>query len=154
MPDKDPARLEHTRELADHAHIVCRMSEEAKRREQVQYCVKALAPLARQLPHISPGVAKIGARPSSPSDGEQLRRIVEAIDVVAALCEQVCVTALTTWNVEDARADGQSQNVEQSRYLAPIAFRSKKRLVLEEIVGVKRGFPPLTAFLQKNTGSR
>ena len=48
------------------------------------------------------------------------------------------VTALTTWHIEYACTDRKRQYVEQPRYFAPIAFGSKKRLVLEEIVGVER----------------
>ena len=83
-----------------------------------------------------------------------MRRVVNAIDIVACFSQQMRVPTLAARNVEDARPNGQSQDVDKARYLAPVAFRSKKRLVLEEIVGVKRGFPPLAAFLQKNTGSR
>jgi hypothetical protein len=64
------------------------------------------------------------------------------------------VAALATGYVQNARADRQRENIEQTRYFAPVTFGSKEWLVLEEIVGVKRGFPPLTTLFQKNTGSR
>ena len=48
------------------------------------------------------------------------------------------MTALSTWDVENARAHRQSEHVEKTRYFAPITFRGKEGLVLEEIVGVER----------------
>ena len=64
------------------------------------------------------------------------------------------VAALTARDIQNSRTDRELEHLEQSRYFAPITFGSKKRLVLEEIVGVERGFPPLAPFSQKNTGSR
>jgi hypothetical protein len=40
--------------------------------------------------------------------------------------------------IKYSRTYWQRQNIEQSRYFASITFGSKKRLVLEEIVGVER----------------
>ena len=48
------------------------------------------------------------------------------------------MTALTARHIEYSRTDGKRQNIEQPRYFAPVTFGSKKRLVLEEIVGVER----------------
>ena len=67
-----------------------------------------------------------------------MARIVESVDIVTSFREQMRVTPLPTWNVEDAGDDGQRENFQQPRYFAPITFGSKERLVLEEIVGVER----------------
>lgn len=50
----------------------------------------------------------------------------------------MCVTTLAAWHIENSRADWKRQQIQQSRYFASITFGSKKRLVLEEIVGVER----------------
>jgi len=62
--------------------------------------------------------------------------------------------ALTAGNVEDARSDWQSKNVNDARHLVTIALQCEERAVLQEIVGVEAGLPPLTLPGQKNTGSR
>ncbi|HET9637187.1 MAG TPA: hypothetical protein VFP26_14755 [Gemmatimonadaceae bacterium] len=81
-------------------------------------------------------------------------RIVESVDIVSGFREQMRVTPLPAWNIEDARANREREHVQQSGYFAPVTFGSKERLVLEEIVGVEGGFPPLVMLRQKNTGSR
>lgn len=48
------------------------------------------------------------------------------------------MTALAARHIENARANGQREEVEQTRCFAPVTFRSKERFVLEEIVGVER----------------
>jgi hypothetical protein len=50
----------------------------------------------------------------------------------------MCVATLATRHIQYSRTYWQRQNIEQSRYFASIAFGSKKRPVLEEIVGVER----------------
>jgi hypothetical protein len=64
------------------------------------------------------------------------------------------VTPLPTRHVQNSRTHRQGKQIEEASYLTPIPFGSEKRFVLEEIVGVKSGFPPLAALSQKNTGSR
>ena len=64
------------------------------------------------------------------------------------------MTTLSARHVQNPGANRQGENVEQTRDFAPVAFGSKEWLVLEEVVGVKRGFPPLATLFQKNTGSR
>ena len=154
VPYQDSTRFEHARELFDDPRVIRRMAEESKRGEQVQNSVEAFAPFARQFPHVAARVAKIGA--GSPLTGyrKQLGRVVESIDIVASLRQQMRVATLPTGDVENARRDRQLEQVEQARDLAPVTFGSEERLVLEEIVGVERGFPPLAALFQKNTGSR
>lgn len=48
------------------------------------------------------------------------------------------VSTLSGWHIQNACPDRQRENFLQSRYFASIAFGSKERLVLEEIVGVER----------------
>lgn len=57
-------------------------------------------------------------------------------------------------NIEEARADGKLEQVEQARDVAPILFRREERFVFEEIVSVEVRRPPLGPLGQKNTGSR
>jgi hypothetical protein len=61
---------------------------------------------------------------------------------------------LAARHVENARAGRQSQKLDEPRSLLAIALEGKKRAVLQQIVSVERGLPPLFRFLQKNTGSR
>ena len=83
-----------------------------------------------------------------------MARVVEPVDVVACFREHVRVATLPARNIEDSRSHRQTEYFQQPRYIAPITFGSKERLVLEEIVGVEGRFPPLGMFRQKNTGSR
>ena len=64
------------------------------------------------------------------------------------------VAALATRYIENARARRESQQLDQSRSFLAVALECKKRAVLEQVVGVERGLPPLFRFLQKKTGSR
>ena len=64
------------------------------------------------------------------------------------------VASLTARHVENARPRRQSQKLDETRSFLAIALEGKKGAVLQQIVGVERGLPPLFRFLQKNTGSR
>jgi hypothetical protein len=64
---------------------------------------------------------------------------------------------LAAWNVENARARREAEDVHQARDLAAIALEREQRLVLEQILIVEVRLPPLGALLlgaQKKTGSR
>ena len=64
------------------------------------------------------------------------------------------MTSLPAWDVEYARSNWQTQDVHQACRLLPIALGSKKCSVLQEIVVVESGLPPLARLFQKKTGSR
>ena len=64
------------------------------------------------------------------------------------------VPTLPAWHVEYARADRKAKDVDQSSYFLAIALEGEERTVLQEIVGVECGLPPLARFRQKKTGSR
>ena len=64
------------------------------------------------------------------------------------------VPALAAWNVEHARAGWQAEQLDEARGLLAVALGREKWAVLQEVVGVEGGLPPLFRFLQKNTGSR
>ena len=64
------------------------------------------------------------------------------------------VPALTARHVEDARANGQTEKLDDASRFVAIALGCEEEPVLQEIVGVERGLPPLALLAQKNTGSR
>jgi hypothetical protein len=64
------------------------------------------------------------------------------------------VPALAAWDVEHARAGWQTEQLDEARGLVAVALGREKWAVLQEVVGVEGGLPPLFRFLQKNTGSR
>ena len=64
------------------------------------------------------------------------------------------MTPLPARNVEDARASRQSKQIDEAGDFMAITLGREKRPVLEEIVAVERGLPPLSRWRQKNTGSR
>jgi hypothetical protein len=64
------------------------------------------------------------------------------------------VATLPARHVEDTRPGRQAKQLDEPGYLLTIALRRKEWPVLLEIVGVKRGLPPLALLSQKNTGSR
>jgi hypothetical protein len=66
----------------------------------------------------------------------------------------MCVTTLPAGHIQNARPNREGKQVDEARYFLSIALESEKRAVLQEIVGVECGLPPLARFLQKKTGSR
>ena len=64
------------------------------------------------------------------------------------------VSSLSARDIKNAGADRQPQQLDEPRNLGACSLGGKQRAVLEQVVGVKGGLPPLGAFLQKNTGSR
>ena len=61
---------------------------------------------------------------------------------------------LPAGDVEDARAGGKLEELEQPRHLVPVTLQGEERLVLEEVLIVEVAAPPLGGLLQKKTGSR
>jgi hypothetical protein len=112
-------------------------------------------------------VTEPSAGAAAARDGEEVWRVVEAIDVEAGFREQMGVPSLPAGDVEDTRPRREREDLEQARDLAAVALRREDRLVLEEIVGVEVMSPPVGAAdgagapgrtlagrAQKNTGSR
>ena len=69
------------------------------------------------------------------------------------------VAALTARDVEDPRAGGQPENIDQASDLAAVACEVEDRAVLEQVVGVEVSGPPIVgngtfSRSQKKTGSR
>jgi hypothetical protein len=64
------------------------------------------------------------------------------------------VASLATWSIENARAHGKSQNLDDTCDFRAVALRSENGSVLEEIMRIEIAFPPLRLSIQKNTGSR
>jgi len=64
------------------------------------------------------------------------------------------VPPLTTRCIENARADGKSQNFDDTSNFGAVTLCSEDRRVFEEIMRIEIAFPPLRLSTQKNTGSR
>ena len=136
------ARLEHARELGEHAAIVGRLGEEAERREQIEHGVEAAGPRAGSA-RMSPRVYRRRVPvPALSRAREQVARVVEAIDVEAGFGEQMRVASLAARHVEHARAGRKAEHVDEARDLATIALERKERLVLEQILRVEVALPP------------
>ena len=86
--------------------------------------------------------------------GQQLARIIDAVYAKPCFGEQMGMAALTAWRIENPRANGKSEHIDDSRSLRAIALRCEDRGVLEEVVRIEIAFPPLCLSTQKNTGSR
>jgi hypothetical protein len=108
--------------------------------------------------------------------GEQLGRIVDAIDIESRFGQEMRVPSLAAGTVENAGAGGKPQDVEETGRVPAVAGRIEQSLVLDEIALVEVGLPPVgTRFAgrgkrrfglpalpaapfslpgQKNTGSR
>jgi hypothetical protein len=154
VPCEHPAGAQHPSELADDADVVGRVGEEPKGREQVHDGVEPARPFLRQGAHIRACVSQRVARAPLFGFGEQLRRVVRAVDVVAGLREQMGVPALAARTIQNARADGQLEDVDQPADLTAIAGEIEERFVLEEIPLVEERRPPIgRRFGQKKTGS-
>jgi len=154
MPDENTVGLQHAREFPNHLCVVARMRKESERREEIEHGVEASLPARRHLAHVAAGVSQIWTDAALAGDSQQIIRVVETIDIESGLRQQMRVPALATRDVENARSRRQSQKLDEPRSLLAIALEGKKRAVLQQIVSVERGLPPLFRFLQKNTGSR
>ncbi len=154
MPHQPASRREHAREFCDDAAVVSRVGEKPERCEKIEHYFEPVLPSGREPPHVTVGVAKVGAGPAIARDLQEILGVIDRVDVVSRFREQVRVSALTTRNVENPRANRQSQQVNESRDFGACAFRCKQRAVLQQVVGVERGLPPLDSLLQKKTGSR
>jgi hypothetical protein len=73
-----------------------------------------------------------------------VRRVVQAVDAKAGLGEQVRVTALPARHVEDPCASGQREDLHQPSDFFAVPGEAEDRLVLEQVVGVEVGRPPIT----------
>lgn len=72
MPDQEPARLQHARELADDARIIGGIEKESERGEEIDCGVEAAAPGRREMPHVTARVFQIGAGSPPGGQGEQI----------------------------------------------------------------------------------
>src|SRR4051812_48482028 len=106
MPDQLTTRLQHPGKLGDDLRVVGGIEKKPKRREQIEHGVKAAGPLGGKLPHVAAGVAEGTRRAAFARDGEEVRRVVESIDVEPSFGEQMRVTPLPAGHVEDSRAAG------------------------------------------------
>ena len=84
-------------------------------------------------------------RPGStpPGDSEERTRIVDAVDVKPRVGEEMRMSSLATRNVENSRPRGKAEQLDQPSNFTPIALRREDWLVLEEILGVEVGAPPI-----------
>jgi hypothetical protein len=64
------------------------------------------------------------------------------------------VPALTARYIQHARADWQTEQIDEACNFLSIALGREEEAVLTEIVGVECRLPPLARFRQKKTGSR
>ena len=100
----------------------------------------------------------VGERRASPARTcarEECLREIEAVEVKSRFGEQMAVPSLPARHVEDARARGQPEDVDESRDLTPIALEREQWLVLAQVLVVEVPRPPLTVpIAQKKTGSR
>jgi hypothetical protein len=137
MPDQHPARRKHAGELANNTRIVRGIGEEPEGCEEVEHSIEAPIPSRRQLAHVSLRVVKRRAGSAFTRELQQMLRVIEPIDPVTCLGEKVCVPALSTWSVENARAGGKSNHVEQARDFVPVALEAEDGLILEQVLRVE-----------------
>jgi hypothetical protein len=154
VPDEKTAGLQDAGELANDRDIIRRMGEEAERRKEVEHGVESSRPASGHFPHVATRVPERAAGASPACDIEQIPRVVETIDVKAVLGEEMGVPSLTARHIENTRTDRQRQELDETRCFLPVALGCEERAVLQQIVVVERGLPPLARPGQKNTGSR
>lgn len=152
VPHQHAARRQDAREFPDDAFVVARVGEEAEGREQVDDGVESPGPGPRQASHVAAPVTQVAAHTATRRGFQQLRRVIETVDVVAGLGQQVRVAPLAAGTVENASADREREDLDEARDLTTIANQIEQRLVLEEIGLVEVRAPPLPG--QKKTGSR
>jgi hypothetical protein len=66
----------------------------------------------------------------------------------------VRVSSLPARHVEESRARRKLENLQQPRYFVPVTLEREDGLVLEQVLGVEVGRPPIGFRGQKKTGSR
>jgi hypothetical protein len=87
-------------------------------------------------------------------DGQEVRRVVDAVDAVAGLGQEAGVATLAARDIEQTAPYREGQQVDQAAHLDAVLSGREDRLVLAEILGVKVRRPPRRALAQKKTGSR
>ena len=154
MPDQYSTLLQHPCKFTNDTNIVTRMGKEAERSEEIDDRVEATRPPRRHFSHVTPSVAERAAFAAAPSNRQQISRVVEAVHIVARFGEQMRMATLPARHVENPPTHRQPQQIKEPRRFVAIALGRKERAVLQEIVGVEGGLPPLAFLSQKNTGSR
>jgi hypothetical protein len=158
VPDQNAIRREHACHLFDHAPIVARIREESKRGEEVDDGIVAAGPASWQPTHVAARVPESRPDAAFACPRQEIGGVVQPIDVIARLGEQMRVSALPARYVENASAGRQPEHFDETRYLVAIALEREERIVLNQILVVEIGRPPIggrpTRGAQKNTGSR
>jgi len=154
VPDEQPTRLEDARELGDHSRIVRRIAEKAERREEIQHGVKSSSPAGGQFAHVAPQVTESRTGSALFRAREEVRGVVETVDVESCFDEEMRVSSLPARHVEESRARRKLENLQQPRYFVPVTLEREDGLVLEQVLGVEVGRPPIGFRGQKKTGSR
>jgi hypothetical protein len=88
-------------------------------------------------------ISKTRSGSTPPGNGKQWTRIVDAVDVEPRFGEEMRVPSLAARNVEYSRPGRKAEQLDQPGNVAPIALRCEDWLVLEEILGVEVGPPPI-----------
>ena len=157
VPHQCSARREHAGKLGDDARVIGGIGEEAEGGEQVHHRVEPAGPARRQLAHVTARVAQCGPGAALPCLPDQMRRVVQTVDVEAGFGEQMRVASLTAGYVQHPRPGWEREDLHQTRDLASVADEIEDRFVLEQVVRVEVRGPPLLRLAcgrQKNTGSR
>lgn len=123
MPQQNPSRPQHARKLGDGAGIVTRVVEEPKRRKEIHNSIEAIAPFCGKLAHVGAQIVQRRTRTSALRQSEQLVRIIDAVHLEARLGQQMRVAALTTGRIQNARANRQTQQLDDAARFRAIALR-------------------------------
>ena len=114
MPDQNSTGLQDASKLSDDARIVGWIIEEPKRCEEIYDAVEAIGPHRRKFAHVRASVVKRWTCTSLQRSSQQLSGIIDAVYAKACFGKQVCMATLPTWRIEDARANGKSEHVDDA----------------------------------------
>ena len=143
MPYECAADPQNPGELGEHAPVVGRVGEKAKRCEQVQDRIESVRPILRHPAHVAPPIVERRPDATFACASEQILREIQSVNTKAGLGEQMGVAALPAGDVEDARADVESENFDEPRDFLAIALEGEQRLIFSEVLIVEVGRPPV-----------
>jgi hypothetical protein len=63
--------------------------------------------------------------------------VIESIHVVPCLSQQMCMTPLSAWDIENLRPDREAKHIHHAGNFVAIALESKNGFVLEQILGIE-----------------
>ena len=122
MPQQNAARAKHAREFRNHPDVVIWIVEESERGEEIDDRIEPAFPPRWKPAHVSTRVSEICGSSSFARDPEEVFRVVESVYSVTGLSQKMRVSPLSTWHVENARTNRETDYIDYTRRFVAITL--------------------------------